>query len=65
MEVLEVWCEKCGTEPANYTFFYGNGNDNHHLGASSLVYKENIPEVRQCVYWHDVVHEWYKADLEF
>jgi hypothetical protein len=33
VEVQEVRREGGGTEPAGeYTFFYGNGNENHELG---------------------------------
>lgn len=66
MEVLEVEWEKCGTEPADdYTFFYGNGNDNHHLGTGSLVHKGIISEVKRVSLLTDVVWGWYKYDLEF
>jgi exonuclease III len=30
--VQEVRCDKGGTERADYTFFYGAGNEDHQLG---------------------------------
>jgi exonuclease III len=46
--VQEVRWEKGGTERAeDYTFFYGQGNGDHRLGARFFVHKGNISEVRR------------------
>jgi hypothetical protein len=40
MRVQEVRWDKGGTEPADYyTFLYGIGNADHHLGTVFLVHK--------------------------
>jgi hypothetical protein len=47
VRVQEVRWDKGGTEPAgDYTFFYGNGNDDHHLGTGVFVHKRIISAVR-------------------
>jgi hypothetical protein len=41
--VQEVRWDKGGTETAgDYTFFYGNGNADHHLGKGFFVHKRII-----------------------
>jgi hypothetical protein len=38
----------CGSQPAdNFTFFYGNGNANHHFGTSFSIYKGIISAVKR------------------
>jgi hypothetical protein len=43
---LQVRWDRGGTEPAgNYTFFYGNGNENQESG--SFVHRRNISAVKK------------------
>jgi exonuclease III len=46
--VQEVRWEKASTDQAkDYTFFYGEGNEDHQLGAGFLVHKRIILAVRR------------------
>jgi hypothetical protein len=43
--------------PVDYTFSYGNGNCNHHLGAGLVVHKEMTPAVNRIQLITD--RKWY------
>jgi hypothetical protein len=44
--VQDVRWEGGGTEPAEYTFLYRKGNENHELGRGSFVLKRIISAVK-------------------
>jgi hypothetical protein len=46
--VQEVRWDKGGTEPASdYTFFYENGNADHHLGTDFFAHKRIMSAVKR------------------
>jgi hypothetical protein len=52
--VQEVRLDKGGTEPADdYTFLYGNGNADHHLGTGFIVHKGTMSAVRRVEFVSD------------
>jgi len=54
--VQEVrWLEGSSQPPDDYTFFYGNGNDNHHLGTSFTVRKGITSAVKRVEFIGDRV----------
>jgi hypothetical protein len=52
--VQEVRWEGSGTEPAaEYTFFYGNGNENRELGTVLFVHKRILSAVKRVEFVSD------------
>jgi hypothetical protein len=52
--VQQVKWYKGGTEPvSSYTFFYGNGNEDHELGTGVFVHKRIIPAVKRVEFFSD------------
>jgi hypothetical protein len=44
--VQEVGWGRGGTEPAEYTFFYGKGHENRELATGSLCMRESYQQLR-------------------
>jgi hypothetical protein len=52
--VQEVRWDKGGTKPAgDYTFFYGNGNADHHLGTAFSVHKRIVSVLKRVEFVSD------------
>jgi hypothetical protein len=52
--VQEARWDKGGIEPAgDYTFFYGNGNADHHLGTSFFVHTRIISAIKRLEFVSD------------
>jgi hypothetical protein len=47
MAVQEVRWVEDGSQPVDYTFFYGNGNANHHLGTEFFVHRGIISAIKR------------------
>jgi exonuclease III len=47
------WVEGGSQSAANYTFFWGNGNSNHHLGTAFIVHKGIVSAVKRVEFFSD------------
>jgi hypothetical protein len=65
VEVKEVRWDEGGAEPSDeYTFFYGNGNADHHLGTGFFLHKRIILTINRVEFSSDRMSSVSVSQLE-